>query len=485
MFVFVSLVINNLLIWRYVKQYTRDPQKSRHGEKLHSSTKTTITAEDTVVPASDLADSENSSARDQRQEADALRKKQLQRLRLISSQAFLFVASFFACAIWAFLLGLAEAKSDNNSTEDEKKMLVDNYALLILDSMFIPLQGFLNMFVYLRPKYLRIRDENPSEGRFWVVKRAILGNVFVPKSGNGHPGSGDNKAPQDPVTPRTKDPNIVFVNKEGAESPKPCSLSQSKGSDSLEVAPDKQESDTEKIWNTNKPRLPYHQTLTVHTESTVEADIPEDGRWEGSSQLQNHSWIPLKKAQRCTSKMASMGSSGMEPISEISQTQFEDSLRMRYMGSTEFEAIDEDSESMYHSVVRHNNPDGGKSGNARWQEDIDIGNGKPEGRWEPTNTEFPSAKESPQPSQLSIPRRRSTEFEVIDADSESMFDSVIRHHSPDESNVRWHEDVAVGSGGRWETATTESPSAKESQSSRLSMPQRRSSNISLTCKYSA
>ena len=44
------------------------------------------------------------------------------------------------------------------------------YIILLLHATFAPCQGFFNLLVYMRPRYLRIRKQNPTYSRWQVIK---------------------------------------------------------------------------------------------------------------------------------------------------------------------------------------------------------------------------------------------------------------------------------------------------------------------------
>lgn len=105
---------------------------------------------------------------------------QLQRLQLVQSQAFLFVASFFLTYLWVMLLMVAE--SIVYADEEEVDIIRRTYWLQVLMAIFYPSQGFLNMLVYVRPKYLKMRQHFPNKNRFWAFKRCIQGKPQSAKS---------------------------------------------------------------------------------------------------------------------------------------------------------------------------------------------------------------------------------------------------------------------------------------------------------------
>lgn len=48
------------------------------------------------------------------------------------------------------------------------------YPLLVLDAIFLPLQGFFNFFVYLKPTYTRFRAANPNKPMHFVLHQALF-----------------------------------------------------------------------------------------------------------------------------------------------------------------------------------------------------------------------------------------------------------------------------------------------------------------------
>ncbi|KAL3936992.1 MAG: hypothetical protein SGBAC_007807 [Bacillariaceae sp.] len=107
-----------------------------------------------------------------------VQRQQMKRLRLVSSQALLFVASFILTAGWLGLLRIIESMAE--TPEDELRMVVRIYPLMVINAIMAPLQGFFNMLVFVRPKYLKWRNEFPMEKRLWVFKRCIFGNQQRP-----------------------------------------------------------------------------------------------------------------------------------------------------------------------------------------------------------------------------------------------------------------------------------------------------------------
>jgi hypothetical protein len=104
-------------------------------------------------------------------------ERQAQRTKEVALQAFLYVAGFGGTFVWVVILKILEILSFNES--DHKAI----FPILVLHSLFIPLAGFFNLCIYLRPRYMKTRADYPTETRIWAVKRALYGES-VPPTGN-------------------------------------------------------------------------------------------------------------------------------------------------------------------------------------------------------------------------------------------------------------------------------------------------------------
>lgn len=93
------------------------------------------------------------------------RRGQVQ-IRRVATQGFLYVGACFISYIPAFILRLMGSRGHRLSTE------ADVYDILVLQSSLLPLQGFLNMLIYIRPVYLRLRHAGTS--RWMAIRGACL-----------------------------------------------------------------------------------------------------------------------------------------------------------------------------------------------------------------------------------------------------------------------------------------------------------------------
>ena len=149
-FVLLSITVNNVVIFRYVRwTTTRFRRRSSY-----------------TLPTNDA---------------------QTQRIRAVAVQGFLYVGTFIFSYMWTMILKMIEGSSFDASKDSSL------YPLLILQACFMPLQGFLNLIVYARPNYLRCRRDFPNETKPWCFRRAMYGDRVIPRSNNGGSGAAVNR----------------------------------------------------------------------------------------------------------------------------------------------------------------------------------------------------------------------------------------------------------------------------------------------------
>jgi len=172
----LSIIFNNLIIGCYVWAHQRPIRSSSRSRTTNSSSSASL--DECATNIMDHVAHHKSQG---------MNKHQLRRLRLVSSQAFLFVACYLICNVWLGTLGIAEAMTPN---ENEEQLMQNMYGIMVINSIFAPLQGFLNMLVYIRPKYLKSRQDFPLETKLWATRRAIFGEqvrahrFFIQKKAN-------------------------------------------------------------------------------------------------------------------------------------------------------------------------------------------------------------------------------------------------------------------------------------------------------------
>jgi len=173
-----SLVITNLLIWKYVRK-----QVDHHDKRLSMLQKRRTKA---IVDSEEV--SENANAAPERttkeQRLAEMQAQQHKRLKLLGSHAFLFVGGFFFCGLTTYILRFLEVQA--KSEVEVNELPYRFFFLLLLQAVTYPLQGFINMFVYIRPTYLSNRKSYPSESKLWCIRRSIFGDPMADMKSKSH-----------------------------------------------------------------------------------------------------------------------------------------------------------------------------------------------------------------------------------------------------------------------------------------------------------
>jgi hypothetical protein len=144
-FAFGSLLVNNIVIYRYVRRIL--PRSNNSGGRNASHRRSTLDGkhQDSVS-------------------TDTLSNLQIQE---VAKQGFLYVGTFVFCYWSGFTIRLLEHLVDD---VDDAKI----FPLLLVQSMCLPLQGFFNMLVYNRGNYRRLRAAYPSLSHWAVLRRACF-----------------------------------------------------------------------------------------------------------------------------------------------------------------------------------------------------------------------------------------------------------------------------------------------------------------------
>jgi len=99
---------------------------------------------------------------------NGLTESQIRRIRGVATQAFLYVAAFIVTfslpAIVSYMTGVNVIHAN-----DEDRY----YPLILTAAILYPLQGFFNVFIYIRPTYMRSRRNIPRLPRFASFKKAF------------------------------------------------------------------------------------------------------------------------------------------------------------------------------------------------------------------------------------------------------------------------------------------------------------------------
>lgn len=98
----------------------------------------------------------------------AMRAVQSKRLAEIATQGFLYVGSFYLSYTLFFYLRVMEGMGMDAQQEAQY------FPILFLSALLAPLQGFFNVFIFVRPNYSALRKNFPELDRVWALKRALL-----------------------------------------------------------------------------------------------------------------------------------------------------------------------------------------------------------------------------------------------------------------------------------------------------------------------
>jgi len=214
-----------------------------------------------------------------------IKASQRKRLRLVSSQAFLFVASYIVSNGSTVLLRLFESQAATYVAEME--LPYNYYILMVLQAILLPLQGLFNMMVYIRPKYIKNRSAFPRESRVWAIRRVVWGAEVEPvhsMNGFGISQKDDSQA-DTPQNERDRISSLTNTSVEskqdgkqdGKERAKLPRLSRpfpsSRGSNSLEVIP---EAD-------NSVSMPGTQAAVCRSETTDDDQHSSFRKSEGNN----------------------------------------------------------------------------------------------------------------------------------------------------------------------------------------------------------
>ncbi|CAJ1945566.1 unnamed protein product [Cylindrotheca closterium] len=168
----VSMIVNNVRIWAYVRKHVQ-----AHKERLSFARNAYLDATEQSAGtngSSKKKNAERSPSQGAFQRLEETQKQHQEKLQKLRTQAFLFVGGFLLCNVIAYALRAREAIV--GSGIDLKELPVTTFPFLVLQAMLYPLQGWVNMFVFLRPSYLRLRMSFPSESKLWCFRHAIFGD---------------------------------------------------------------------------------------------------------------------------------------------------------------------------------------------------------------------------------------------------------------------------------------------------------------------
>ena len=129
-------------------------------------------------------------------------RQQIERVRQVGVQAFLYVSSFVVTYFIAILMRLFDAFG--YSAIDENNPIM--YTFMLYNAIMMPFIGFFNFLLYIRPTYLRVRrqDNNNDKTRYYAFQKALFGITNI--SNNSNPNNTATRScPKQQLSKRTTD----------------------------------------------------------------------------------------------------------------------------------------------------------------------------------------------------------------------------------------------------------------------------------------
>jgi hypothetical protein len=170
-----SLIINNIVIYLFVRNtLLSSPTTAISSSAAAAAATVTATATATATSSRSCEfttdDIEDNDGESKQESADwALSRSVQERLtKEVAIQGFLYVAAYLLTIIPGFVLSVLE--SIGFGEEDQGRL----YPLLLLNAMMLPLQGFFNVFIYVKPSYSRFRATYPEEPMWFVLYQALF-----------------------------------------------------------------------------------------------------------------------------------------------------------------------------------------------------------------------------------------------------------------------------------------------------------------------
>jgi hypothetical protein len=170
--VMVTLPFANLSIFLHVRRVFRKTLQYS-SSKFSSITSSTTTSQPQLSSTTTSQPQPSTTTTCQPQLSTTISQQQLsrgqaKRLNEVATQGFLYVGSFYLSYTTFFVLRALEGMGMDAYQEAQY------FPILFLSAFLAPLQGFFNVFIFVRPNYCSLRDEFPELSRFWAWKQALL-----------------------------------------------------------------------------------------------------------------------------------------------------------------------------------------------------------------------------------------------------------------------------------------------------------------------
>lgn len=91
-------------------------------------------------------------------------------IQQVAAQAFWFVACFIGTYIWSVLVRTLDSQTEGVDDGVAGRI----FPLSVLQALLTPLTGCFNLIIFLRPRYIRLREKNPAMSRCGAIREAYV-----------------------------------------------------------------------------------------------------------------------------------------------------------------------------------------------------------------------------------------------------------------------------------------------------------------------
>lgn len=169
---FFSILINNLLLYFYVRQTVREGQR----KALENERRLTSYGNHNEGQEGPVDGAKEKSGLNKKSSVLASSEKQWKRVREVGKQSFLYVGAYLFSYTWTIVKQNLDAQQFERSPGSGTYLL----PLSILQAMFLPAQGLFNALIFFRPKYKQARRRHAEQSKLWSARRAVFGDTIRP-----------------------------------------------------------------------------------------------------------------------------------------------------------------------------------------------------------------------------------------------------------------------------------------------------------------
>jgi len=182
MLCFCSIAVNNLLLYCFVRKTVKEGERKAFENEFRLSS---YQSQNNVmeIPVAGLQGGQSTRSLGTKKRS-VLRssEKQWERVRSVGRQSFLYVSAYFTC----YSFSMVKHALDGNNFDEIEGSGAYFLPLLILQTIFLPAQGFLNALIYFRPNYIAAKRKYDDQTLVWYIRRSIVGDKIKPVRSEFH-----------------------------------------------------------------------------------------------------------------------------------------------------------------------------------------------------------------------------------------------------------------------------------------------------------